>query len=246
MSRLFLYNHLGLGDHIVCLGLYRSLATRNEEIVIPVRAGNFASVRSFMQDLKNVRIIGFPNEIAVEAMKSFGFWSQFIGYKQLKLGHWGSDFMNNLRFDQSFYSQARVLFENRWSSFTYQRNELEEKELMDSYNVTAGSYIFLHEDLKRNFVIDRSLLPSNLQIVEPRLGKSKLPIATYRLLIEKAAQIHMIESSFAAFSESFDVDGLRFAHRYARPEASRNPLYEFTYAHKWHVFLKDSNKLSKV
>lgn len=243
MKKIYIRNHLGLGDHVICLGLYRSLALHSEEIVIPVRSTNFKSVNFFLRDLKNVRIVKFPTEIAEDCMIFFGFFAQKIGFEELKLGHWGSNFMNEKRFDESFYLQAGVTFENRWSWFNYDRDLVEELELFQSYDVNPGDYIFLHEDEKRNFKIDRDLIQSNLKVVQPRLGRKTKSLASYRYLIENAAQIHVIESSFAAYSDSFEVKGSRFAHRYARPEAMRNPLHEFSYSHNWTVFCKPTNVL---
>lgn len=246
MKNFYVRNHLGLGDHLICIGLYRSLAMENEEVVVPARSSNYKSLSFFLRDLENVRIIQFPSEIAEHSMNTLGSLARKIGYEDLRLGHWGINFMNERRFDESFYLQAGIPFENRWSHFKYRRDKDEEKELMESYDVKSGNYIFLHEDITRNFRINRDLIQGDLEIVEPRIGRTKKSLASYRLLIENAAQVHVIESSFAAFVESFDVSGVRFAHRYARPEATNNPLHEFTYLHNWTIYTSEANDLSRL
>jgi hypothetical protein len=247
MATVYVMNHLGLGDHIICLGLYRELAKTNQNLVIPVRGHNYESLKGLLGDKLNIRLLSFPKSSAEESMSVLSKLLSKTGIKELRLGHWGANFAQvGYRFDRSFYSQAQIPFEYRWKSFEYPRNYSEEKALFESYRVEPGKYVFLHEDQSRGFVINRNLLKSDLKVVEPRYGKLRIPIQSYRLLMENAAENHLIESSFAAFCESIEIRGSRTAHRYARPEALRNPFHEFTYLRDWNVLSHaNSNKQSE-
>ena len=60
MSTL-IYQHLGLGDMILCNGLIRyliSLETKSEKIFLICKNSNLKSVRFMYRDIKNLMIIG--------------------------------------------------------------------------------------------------------------------------------------------------------------------------------------------
>jgi hypothetical protein len=163
-----------------------------------------------------------------------------FGFRSLKLGALGESFMSpnsSLRFDENFYYQARVPFRERWESFSYPRRTAEEDSLVSLAPTHPNGYIFLHEDVSRGYTIDRSLLTSDLPVFTPIAPPSTYFVSDYAKVIENAAEIHVIESSFAALVEGLAPKGKLFAHRYARPEAKGNWRHEFTYQKNWKVFL---------
>jgi len=95
--------------------------------------------------------------------------------------------------------------------------------------------LFLHEDIRRGYIIDRTKLPRNIKIVEPLIDREHYLLVDYRLVLENAMQIHIIESSFSAFIESIGLDTPLYAHRYARPEALYRFNHEFTYRKDWTI-----------
>jgi hypothetical protein len=243
---IYIVNHLGLGDHILCLGLYRHLASLYSTVIIPVRDHNLESMRLLLQDQSNIVYLPFPSSFAEESMQFFKVLARLLRYKLLELGHWGDNFMSSgMRFDQSFYAQAGVAFDERWSNFEYTRDLAMEIQLFKSYKVRPQEYVFLHEDSSRGFSVNRQYISSNLVVIEPKKGKDQVPISMYRYLMENAGELHLIESSFAAFCDSFPVQGTRFAHRYARPEAMRNSSYEFTYLNEWTIYTDSNSKKAR-
>ena len=149
----------------------------------------------------------------------------------------GLDFLipgENIKFDENFYRQASVDFLHRWESFQISRNTDREKKVFETYSVKKGGYVFLHEDVHRGFVIDRSLINTTLPIVSPKTN-SHYRFVDYLMLIENAAEIHCIESSFAALIEGMQINVPKIAHRYSRPEAKSNPRMEFTYNAAWKI-----------
>ena len=94
----------------------------------------------------------------------------------------------------------------------------------------------MHDDSTRGFKLRESSLPKNIRVVKPipELA-SKYTIFDYLKVIENAKEIHCMESSFAAMIESFQIKVPKFAHRYARPEAKTNVVFEFTYKSQWTV-----------
>ena len=249
---VFVIHHQGLGDMLVCLGLYRALSAECHRVVIPVREPNFETIRHVLSDLPNVVVIKIPfmgkggkwskNDLSVMTALSWAF--RVAGLRALKLGALGDSFMSatsSVRFDENFYQQAGIPFFQRWNSFSYPHRKSKEDELLSMVESNRGRYIFLHEDQNRGYTIDRTLLPVGLPVFIPIAPPNSFFVTDYAKVIEGATEIHVIESSFAALIEGLSPKGAMFAHRYARPEAKGNWKHEFTYRNNWHVFLNGSD-----
>ena len=235
--RLFIANHLGLGDHILCNGLYREIAKNFEVCVVPIRKSNAQAMSHMLGDLKSMRIIAYPDEYAVPMLKSHRLYLQSIGYSTLDLGYFGANFLTtgDIRFDENFYKQAGIPFDLRWSNFSFERNIDRETELLNRLDCASGEYIFLHEDVSRGYTIDRSRIRSQHRIVQPNPTMTEFSFFDYLSVIENASEIHTIESSFAALIESVGMTTPKFAHRYSRPQASSDFGHEFTYKSDWQI-----------
>ena len=66
MSNLFFRGHLGLGDHIVCNGLFRVLHEKHDKSIIPVKRHNRHSVERMFQDLSNVVVVPVINDFEAD------------------------------------------------------------------------------------------------------------------------------------------------------------------------------------
>lgn len=158
-----------------------------------------------------------------------------LRFSTLGLGKYGKGFLDakkNLKFDENFYLQAQVSFEKRWTEFKVPRNLKREKEIFRSYKCESKKYIFLHEDQSRGFIINRQLVNNEFKIVKPNTDHSNR-FFDYIYLIEHAAEVHCVESSFAALIEGLQLNLPKTAHRYARPEASSDSQQEFSYLSDW-------------
>jgi len=246
-AKVYLIHHQGMGDMLLCLGLYRQLARISKKLTVPVRNPYFKTMKHLLSDLKNVDVIEIPfmgrdgqgrrHEMTV--MRVMSIFYKLTGARIVKLGYLGQQFLkpeNLIRYDENFYRQANIPFNHRWDSFSFPRREIEEAEISRQLIPPTGKYIFLHEDKSRGFTINRKLLPEGAQIVEPKEPSGEFFVTDYTSLILGASQIHVIESSFAALIEGLDPEGGLFAHRYARPEAKANWQQEFTYRNSWHVY----------
>lgn len=234
---LLVLHHLGLGDHLICSGLYRQLSREYSRIFFVVKKHNFQSVKDLLVDTSGITIFPLPNRIADRVQRYLKVLARALKFPHLGLGYFGSDFLipgENIKFDENFYRQASVDFLHRWESFQISRNTDREKKVFETYSVKKGGYVFLHEDVHRGFVIDRSLINTTLPIVSPKTN-SHYRFVDYLMLIENAAEIHCIESSFAALIEGMQINVPKIAHRYSRPEAKSNPRMEFTYNAAWKI-----------
>lgn len=236
--------HQGLGDHILCNGIYRELADQYKIVFITVKRTYRSQISRMLSDLDNIIFINIPISRSWTSTRVIQIIARILTIKIVGLGSYGKNFFPpNLRFDENFYNQANVNFENRWTKFRVDRNITKEEELYELLNCKAHSYIFLHEDVSRNFIINRDFLSNEFDIVTPSAGSDKFSIFDYRKVIENASEIHVIESAFAAFIESLELSIPLFAHRYARPHASNDYRHEFTYKKNW-VIITEKFKLS--
>lgn len=236
-KNLFLFHHLGLGDHIICNGLYRELGQRNKKVFFIVKTINYRSVKDMLRDVPNIYPIPVPARISDKLQFILLSILRQIGFSTLGLGKYGSGFLdarNDLRFDENFYFQAQIPFEKRWTEFKVPRNLEREKTIFKSFNCESKKYIFLHEDLTRGYVINRAFVNNKYKIIRPN-DHHLYRFFDYIYLIEHAAELHCIESSFAALIEGLQLNLPKTAHRYSRPEASSDAKQEFSYLSEWRV-----------
>ena len=237
---LFIYPHQGLGDQILCSGLFRALAGRYQQCIVATTINNASSVIQMLSDVPNIGVEVYKasaNNVRIDAHATL---LKLTGMKVLRLGYSGVDFFKDSkkRLDANFYDQAGVDLSQRWDNFRLNRNNDKESLLFDKLVKKGSKYIFLHEDASRGFEIDRSRIPPGVQIVQPDAALAKeFTVFDYLKIIENAWQIHCIESSFCALIESMNLSIPKFAHRYARPEAKADYRHEFTYRSKWEVLL---------
>ena len=169
MKTIYITNHLGLGDHIICNGIYRHYAKIYDSCAVPALAHNYQSVKDMLSDLKNIEVVSVDSdEEMIQQMRE----REEAKCDVLKLGYYGEDFLKGpaIRFDRNFYLQANIDFEKRWSEFDFPRDMHVEHKLFEQIvgtDTKEGEYIFLHEDASRGFEIDRNIINNNLKIVSP-------------------------------------------------------------------------------
>ena len=206
----YLYQHLGLGDHILLNGLIRVLAKKHGNVSLFCKTHNFETVNYMFSDEPNITVLPFENDPQV---------IQFINQNRLqpnliKIGHENfSECIPNINFDKCFYRQFNIDFDNRWSSFFVPRNLENELKIYNSFNLNKNEYIFIHDD--ERYRIDESKIKSNLPKI--RISKGITPnIFDFSTLIENAAEGHFIESSFQFMNDSLNLNKNTFVHRYCR------------------------------
>lgn len=239
---LYVLCHQGLGDHLLCLGIYRYMSRDYAFVIVPVMSQYFESLSYLLRDLSNVHVISYSFEIQDSrlelSMESHAEWLKKFGFHILRLGSFEESFFKDqaLRLDENYYFQAKLPLEYRWDFFEFERNEAKEQELYQLLVGDEEAFVFMHEDPPRGFTIDKSRVRTDLKIVKPDRNLAReFHISDYAMIIEKATEIHCIESSFAALIEGMNVSVPKYAHRYARAEARDDFRHEFTYRTGWTV-----------
>lgn len=216
MNHLYIYHHLGLGDHIICNSIVRICAEKYDKVFNFVKPSNFSNVAFMYKDLKNL------NLIKMNAQEINSFLSINLNNKILLLGC-TKDYFKKLAegtyrsFDDGFYDIAKMELEEKWNSFYYQRNIEKEKEIF--YNVLKlkedEEFIFIHEDSSRNYLLNRSYLPSSIKIISTENFKN-VNIFDFVYTIEKAKEVHVMSSSFYCLIDTAQIEtNSLFLHDYA-------------------------------
>jgi hypothetical protein len=70
------------------------------------------------------------------------------------------------------------------------------------------------------------------------LQSREFSLFDYRKILQNASEVHVIESSFAAYIDTLpESNSRKFAHRYPRPEAKTDYRHEFSYKNTWEILL---------
>lgn len=204
---IFIQGHLGSGDHLVCLPIYRHFS-ETHNVIVPVKFHNLPSVQWMVRGL-NVALIGVEDDTGAHNLADA---TARRGARILRLGMFSKGF-DEKRWSETMYEQAGIPFEKRWSDWKIDR------DLSREFEPPKEPYIFVHDDERRGFKIDAKRLP-NGWIECPIPGKTE-NIFDYCRLIEEATEIHCIDSCFAILADSLTtLKAKRFVvHAYARPNA---------------------------
>jgi hypothetical protein len=212
----------GLGDHIFVAGAVRFLAAYHERIVVISEWHQAASVAALYRDLPGVHVL--PPGMGADAPDMAHITVDLVGGRTERL-------------EPVQMRQLGVSWEASWTCFRLDRDWAAEAALLAEIGVSEGEeFVFVHDDVRRGLVIDRRRLPDGLRLVEPggsRGAVRRFPLPVWLGVLERAAEVHCIESSFAALVDRCpSVCGRLVFHRYARPhgtermKATRRRLWE--------------------
>ena len=200
-----LLHHLGLGDHIICNGLVRELHKIYGEMALFVSHKNLNNISFMFSDLDNLWLI--PVDREADCFK-FGYFDIINVSGNIS----GPDF------DKVFYQRGGVDFQKKWDSFYLPRDAKLEKGLFDSLGLVENEYAFIHE--WGNSSISDVLDMRNIRPL-PELGG----IFDFCYIIENAAEIHCMESSFKNLVEFLNVkDKKLYFHSCRRNSISASRL----------------------
>ena len=217
MSEIYIYHHLGLGDHIICNAIVRNYANKYDKIYLFVKPHNYESIKFMYRDLCNLDFLVGDDNFAE---------NNILNKNIIKIGF---DKLNyNMKFDESFYEQVQIDFSKRWDDFYFKRDLEEELNIFKHYSIEEDNYIFLHDDIDRNFEIPN--INKELNIIRPDKNLTN-NIFNYCYLIENAKEIHCIDSSFKLLADSINLKTDRLFYYYLNRRQNYN-LYS-TSKNKW-------------
>jgi len=221
--RLAILTHMGLGDHFICNGLIRHLATTSD-VVTYAKHGNVKNVREMFRDLG-------PEVTVIAVDDDRDAWNKMLTESNaLRTGLFAGPTWQiaGRPWCDSFYVNANVSPSALRDEFFMLRSRDREEAFHRKVVAHLGTdqYIVIHDDPSRYQSIR---VTTGLPIV--RIGRGLFPIESdtiydYCTLIERAQQYHGYDSSFAWIVELLRLrpKSSTFLHRYIREQCS--PGYE--------------------
>jgi hypothetical protein len=231
MKPLVIYTHQGMGDHLFCNGLVRTLA-KDRPVIVPCCTSYFTSVRFMYSDHPNITVVEVPGMTVfpfVPPMDPVG--SEFCarmereGCEIMKLGGLGGDptwgdanwHAHVHEFTSFFYQQAGVPYENMRTAFFAPEWVGEDSQMREEWRPPKEKFIVVHEYASgsRNFLIDHARIPRlnrvNVHDAESNIFALDRPLAN-------AEEVHCITSWMLVLLElHFKNVGKKLVlHGYAR------------------------------
>ena len=133
---IYIFHHIGLGDHIICNGLVRSLIKTDSEYTLFCRPQYLNSVKSMYKDLTNLFFMeGCDHSIN-------NFLSTINPNQIIKIGFEYTP--ENYSWDEYFYKQHNIPFINRWEKFKINRDFDRENALYEKLNPNNDKFALVH------------------------------------------------------------------------------------------------------
>ena len=226
--KIFIYHHMGLGDFISCNAIIRKLCNQNKEIFLICKSRLIKNVEFMYRDLNNLFLINIKDENEIDPFfKSINLEKK--NYKIIELGFDNfhktiSNKFKNKDFttDMVFYKQLNIPYDHRFKKTYWKRDFKNEKRVYKKLNPTNEDYIFVHDDPDRNIKIDRFInLKRKIKIIKN--DKSEI-IFNLGLTIERAKEIHIIESSIRHLIETLNIKHNKIFLYNIRKNLSRGPF----------------------
>jgi hypothetical protein len=207
----YIYHHLGLGDHIICNGIVRHYNEIFKSVTVFCKPHNFANVEYMYRDNDSIIVlpIGEDSDI-IEYVNKNNLHSDLItiGFNRLTN-------QNSKTFDEGLYNMMGIPFTYRFSKFVFDRNVEKETIVYNELNPNNESYIYIHDDKDRGFIIDRTKINNNLKIIE---NDKRFLMFDMLKIIENATEIHTMQTGMRDLINSYTFDKPKFyLHWYVRP-----------------------------
>jgi hypothetical protein len=138
----FLVHNLGLGDHILCKGIYKGISIQSRVVWMVVKLSNLKNLKQLLGDLDNVYAIAIPSSVADRTQRILSRIAALVGVKVKSIGVFGKRLDKPIRFDEEMYLQAGLPFSQRSEGFSIVRNTAKEEELFHLSAATAPHTFF--------------------------------------------------------------------------------------------------------
>ncbi len=242
MSSVLLFHHLGLGDHIMCHGIVREYCKKYDRVAIFSYPHNYSSVSFMFRDIPNLTILQGDIEFARACIAKNTLDRK---YDEVKiLGFENLNRTDGVPLEKQFYDLAGLPITKKWESFYVQRDFKKEKELSDRVAL-KGDYAFVHEDAGRKYLIKRKYIGKECAVFLPSAVLTD-NIFDYCTIIEKAKEIHVIDSSFMFLIDCLAYENPKqklYVHRYSR----ENNEWQLPILKKdWYILTTESSWLDPV
>ena len=142
MSELYVYTHLGMGDHIICNALIRGIAKRPElnvpkALKVFCKDEHYKSVAFMYRDLPNVEAVPMDEDRICAFARGNPDKSLIIRFE-----HYHRRLNASEPFDKTFYDQMEVDYQKKWDDFYIERDYVKEEALFQSLGLRQEVCIY--------------------------------------------------------------------------------------------------------
>ena len=217
-NTLYIYHHLGLGDHFDCNGMVRYIlkAFNFDNIGVFCKSNYFSMVDFMYRDNDNIDVIEVDKDNEIRDVYNF-ISKNNCASNLLKVGHehyhcLSEEEKKSKNCWEIFYEQVNIPYEVRYDYFYVERDRLEEQRVMKKLNPHGKDFVFTHDDPSRGFILDKShILDKSLHIVENDVSENIFYLLS---VVEQAKEIHCMESSFKTLVDIYGVQENMFFHNF--------------------------------
>ncbi len=208
-EKVVVLHNLGLGDHIICNGLVRTLVRESfNEVILVAKRPLLPTVKELYEDCNAVSVCAIEPrtvqdevlqawQIAISNRAVFVCLQQFPGKESY--------------FDEVFYKSAGVPFEKRWSEFHLPPPTDEAFDLLARIKSTVGGGKFAIAHIEASIGSFPISINSKLPVVYIKNGVVS-SLISWRLAIEAASEVYCIDSSVIHFADSLSIAGKKLVY----------------------------------
>jgi hypothetical protein len=200
----------------MCHGIVREYCRKYDRVGLFADPRTYDSVAFMYHDIANLSVIRCDHLAAPRYLTEHA--REYTEVK--KIGYELLSKTSGIPLERQLYALAAVPFEKKWDNFHVERDRAREQSFVEKV-APKGAYAFLHEDPSRDYIIKRHLMNNALPVVEAS-ATATATIFDYCGIIERAQEIHVIDSSFMFLVDCLSYDNPAqklYVHRYARPNA---------------------------
>ena len=201
---VFIYHHLGLGDHFHCNGVVRFLLKKkypNKKIRLFAKSKYSEMVEFMYRDVENLEVIPINNDEKKELDNVNSYISENDIVEKIGFDFFLKNKNKNKTIDMIFYEQFNIEYSKRFE-LTYWKRDFEKETQLFEKLVKKDEYVFVHDDPDRGFVISDKNINSKFQIIR---NSYEYDIFDYSKILENAKEIHVMESSIRSMVEFLDT-----------------------------------------
>ena len=212
-TNLFVYHHLGLGDHLDCNGMIRYFLEKldYETITVFSKSNYFDMIKFMYRDEPRIKVVKIDKNKEREEVQRVVNGPESSISDLLTIGH-GTyhDRDETKNCWELFYDQVNVPYSVRKKYFKLQRDVKEENRVFKKLNPKNKPYIFVHEDKDRGFELNRKhFLKKRLHVIENDISEN---IFYFIKILKNAQEIHAMESSFKTLIDLYCKQENLFFH----------------------------------
>ena len=199
----YIYHHLGLGDHIICNGIFMYYKEIYGKVTVFCKPHNYENVKYMYRDDKNIKVLSIGEDSDVNNYVILNKIEKDV----IRVGFENLYTYNTETFDVGFYEGSKIPFSVRFSNFHIDRDLELEQKITNELNPNGEKYIFTHN-------INKDKIKSNFKIID---NPTNYNIFNLISLIENAEEVHIMESSIKCLVNSYKMNKPKFFyHNYVR------------------------------